>query len=343
MKLITQKQENQKIMIVDDDVMILETISLLLKEECFQVEQCSSGYEAIEKFNNSVHAVVLDIHMPDMSGLEVFQQIKSKNQYIPIIFYTGADKRQEERRDIRRHFRPHAYVRKGDPGQLMDTVFSAVESYENILRSISLSETLYKELEKNTNKIKANIEGTIHAMALTVEMRDPYTAGHQRRVAHLAGAIAEKMNLSKEQIEGVQLAGTVHDIGKMQIPIEVLSKSDKLTELELDMIKSHPQAGFDILKTIEFQCPVAEYVLQHHERMDGSGYPFGLSSNNITIEAKILSVADVVDAIGPHRPYRKALGIEVALQEISNNKGVLYDPDVVGACLDVVAKNHFQL
>ncbi len=343
MDINTQKQEKLKVMVVDDDEMVLKTISLLLEEECFQVEQCSSGKEAIDKFNNGVYAVVLDIYMPDLSGLEVFQKIKSKNQYVPIIFHTGAPKRQEERRSIRRHFRPHAYVQKGDPEQLMDTVVSAVESYENIIRSISLSENLYRELRKNTNKIKANIEGTIHAMALTVEMRDPYTGGHQRRVSYLASTIAEKMDFPKEQIKSIQLAGTVHDIGKMQVPVEVLSKSDQLTELELNMIKSHPQAGYDILKTIEFQYPIAEYVLQHHERMDGSGYPLGLSGNNIAIEARILCVADVVDAIGPRRPYRKALGIEMALEEISNNKGILYDPNVVDACLAVIAEKSFQI
>ena len=144
------------------------------------------------------------------------------------------------------------------------------------------------------------------------------------------------MDMPREQIDSIHLAGTIHDIGKMQVPTEILSKCGKLTELEFDMIKTHSQAGYDILKTIEFQWPIAEIVLQHHERIDGSGYPSGLNGKNILIEAKILSIADVVDAIVPHRPYRPALGIEKAQEEISNNRGVLYDSNVADACLSII-------
>lgn len=333
-------QEKAKVMVIDDDDSVLQTTILILEDEGYQIEAFSSGTEAIDKFNNHIHAVVLDINMPDLTGLQVFKKIKLINPYVPIIFHTGTNVRQEERRDLRRQFRPHAYVQKGDPEQLMDTVVSAVESYGNILRNVKLSEYLYKELKQSSDKIKTNIEGTIHAMAMTVEMRDPYTAGHQRQVANLASAIAEKLGISNEQIDSIHLAGTIHDIGKMQVPTEILSKCGKLTDLEFDMIKTHSQAGFDILKSIEFQWPIAEFVLQHHERMDGSGYPSGLSGEKILIEARILSVADVVDAIVPHRPYRPALGIEKAQEEISNNRGVLYDADVVDACLNVITDDN---
>ncbi len=222
----------------------------------------------------------------------------------------------------------------------MDTVVSAVGSYRIILRNVKLSKSLYKEFKKNTNKIKTNIEGAVHAMAMTVEIKDPYTAGHQRQVANLACAIAEKMDIPREQIESIHLAGTIHDIGKMQVPTEILSKCGKLTELEFDMIKTHSQAGYDVLKAIEFQWPIDEFVIQHHERIDGSGYPFGKKNKNIFIEAKILSVADVVDAIVPHRPYRPALGIKKAQEEIFNNRGILYDSDVVDACLSVISDNN---
>ena len=222
----------------------------------------------------------------------------------------------------------------------MDTVVSVVESYRIIVRNVKLSESLYKELKKSADKIKTNIEGTIHAMAMTVEVKDPYTAGHQRHVANLASAIAEKMGIPKEQIDSIHLAGTIHDIGKMQIPTEILSKCGKLTELEFDMIKTHSQAGYDILKTIEFQWPIAEFVLQHHERMDGSGYPSGLKAESILIEARILSVADVVDAIVPHRPYRLALGIEKAQEEIFDNRGIVYDSDIVDACLSIISETN---
>ena len=337
------EQEKTKVMVVDDDDSVLKTTTLILEEEGYLVEAFSTGKEAIDKFNNNIHAIVLDINMPDLTGLQVFKKIKSINPYVPIIFHTGTTAKQGERRDLRRQFRPHAYVQKGDPEQLMDTVVSAVESYGNILRNVKLSESLYEELKKSSDKIKTNIEDTIHAMAMTVEMRDPYTAGHQRQVANFASSIAEKMSIPKEQIDSIHLAGTIHDIGKMQVPTEILSKCGKLTGLEYDMIKTHPQAGYDILKTIRFQWSIAEFVLQHHERMDGSGYPSGLSGNDILIEAKILSVADVVDAIVPHRPYRPALGIEKAKEEISNNRGILYDSNVVDACLSIISDNNVGL
>ena len=340
MDINSYEQQKAAVMVIDDDDSVLKTTTLILEEEGYQIDAFSTGKEAIDIFNKDIHAVVLDINMPDMTGLQVFKEIKSINPYVPIIFHTGTAAMRDERRDLRRQFRPHAYVQKGDPEQLMDTVVSAVESYRIIVRNVKLSESLYKELKKSTDKIKTNIEGTIHAMAMTVEMRDPYTAGHQRQVADLASAIAVKMGIPREQRDSIHLAGTIHDIGKMQVPTEILSKCGKLTELEFDMIKTHSQAGYDILKTIEFQWPIAEFVLQHHERMDGSGYPSGLKAESILIEARILSVADVVDAIVPHRPYRPALGIEKAQEEIFDNRGIVYDSDVVDACLSIISENN---
>ena len=340
MDINSYEQQKAAVMVIDDDDSVLKTTTLILEEEGYQIDAFSTGKEAIDIFNKDIHAVVLDINMPDMTGLQVFKEIKSINPYVPIIFHTGTAAMRDERRDLRRQFRPHAYVQKGDPEQLMDTVVSAVESYRIIVRNVKLSESLYKELKKSTDKIKTNIEGTIHAMAMTVEMRDPYTAGHQRQVADLASAIAVKMGIPREQRDSIHLAGTIHDIGKMQVPTEILSKCGKLTELEFDMIKTHSQAGYDILKTIEFQWPIAEFVLQHHERMDGSGYPSGLKGESILIEARILSVADVVDAIVPHRPYRPALGIEKAQEEIFDNRGIVYDSDVVDACLSIISENN---
>jgi response regulator RpfG family c-di-GMP phosphodiesterase len=331
------------VMVVDDDDSVLITIELILEEEGYQVELCSTGKEAIDKLNKNVNAVVLDINMPDLTGLQVFKEIKAKNPYVPIIFHTGDVTCREDRRDIRRQFRPHAYVLKGsDPEQLLDTVASAVESYGNILKSIKFSEELYKEFKQSSNKLRTNMEGTIQAMALTVEMRDPYTAGHQRQMADLASVIARGMGMAAEQIDGIRMAGIVHDIGKICVPSEILCRSGKLTEIEFSMIKIHPQAGYDILKTIEFQWPIAKCVLQHHEKMNGSGYPSGLSGDNILIEARILCVADVVEAMAPHRPYRPALGIDKALEEISKNREILYDPDAVDACLSVFTEKRFE-
>jgi PAS domain S-box-containing protein/putative nucleotidyltransferase with HDIG domain len=199
------------------------------------------------------------------------------------------------------------------------------------------------EVKEATDKRVTALKSTIEAIALTSETRDPYTAGHQHRVAELACAIAREMNLPKDQIEGVRLAGVVHDIGKMYVPAEILSKPGQLSEAEFNMIKMHSKAGYDILKNIDFPWPIAKAVLQHHLRLDGSGYPACESGKEIIIEARILTVADVVEAMASHRPYRPALGINKALDEITQNRGKLYDPDVVDACLRLFNEKEFKL
>lgn len=190
-----------------------------------------------------------------------------------------------------------------------------------------------EELRQSSEKLRKAMEGTIQTIALMMEMRDPYTAGHERRVARLSCAIARKMGLSEEQIEGIHVSGFLHDIGKIVIPAEILTKPGRINEYELSFIKIHPQAGYDILKGLEFPWPVARAVLQHHERLDGSGYPAGLSGEELIPEAKILGVADPAEAMASHRPYRPALGLDKALEEISQGRAVLYDPEVVDACL----------
>jgi PAS domain S-box-containing protein/putative nucleotidyltransferase with HDIG domain len=192
----------------------------------------------------------------------------------------------------------------------------------------------YKELQKA-------LKGIVTVLAATVEMRDPYTAGHQQRVVCLACAIAREMGLAEGQIEGIAMAGSLHDIGKITAPAEILSKPGKLSEIEFQIIKSHPQVGFAILRGIEFPWPVAVAIVQHHERMNGSGYPFGLSAPDIILEARILAVADVVEAMASHRPYRPALGIDKALEEISRNRGILYDAAVVDACVRLFTEKGF--
>ncbi|UCG79942.1 MAG: HD-GYP domain-containing protein, partial [Desulfobacterales bacterium] len=178
---------------------------------------------------------------------------------------------------------------------------------------------------------------------LTVETRDPYTAGHQQRVAELARAIATELGISEDRIQGIRLAGVIHDIGKISVPGEILSKPGKISENELGIIKDHSQVGHDILKPVDFPWPIAQIVQQHHEKMDGSGYPGGVSGENILLEARILTVADVVEAMASHRPYRAALGIDVALSEISKGRGTLYDPKVVDACLRLFKDKGYQL
>jgi len=182
------------------------------------------------------------------------------------------------------------------------------------------------------------LEGAIEAIAMTLEMRDPYTAGHQQRVSQLACAISDEIGLPQQQIDGLRIAGLIHDLGKVTVPAEILSKPGKLTETEFSIIKNHPQVAYDILRKIDFPWPVAEIVLQHHECLDGTGYPQGLKEKEILLEAKILTVADVVEAMASHRPYRPALGIDKALDEVKFGKGTRFDATVVDACLAIFSK-----
>ncbi len=200
-----------------------------------------------------------------------------------------------------------------------------------------------RENQHYLEKLRKSLEDALQAISTTVEMRDPYTAGHQRRVAHLAVAIAREMGLSEEQIHGIHLSAIVHDIGKIHIPAEILSKPGRLSEIEYSLIKVHPESGYDILKEIDFPWPIAQAVLQHHERMDGSGYPRGLKGEEIIIEARILAVADVVEAIYSHRPYRPGRGLDAALEELGKNRGILYDSAVADACFRLFQEKGWRL
>jgi putative nucleotidyltransferase with HDIG domain len=190
--------------------------------------------------------------------------------------------------------------------------------------------------------LKRAMEGVICAVTMVMESRDPYTAGHQRRVAGLARAIAEEMGLSGWQVTGVYVSGLLHDVGKMAVPFEILSKPGKLTQNEMNIIKSHCRIGYEILRKIDFPWPVTAAILQHHERLDGSGYPSGLCGGAVTLEARILGVADVVEAMSSHRPYRAALGLDSAIAEILKGRGVLYDAEAGDACLRLFNHNEAE-
>ena len=198
------------------------------------------------------------------------------------------------------------------------------------------------ELNDSYYRLKKAMEETVNAFISAVEIRDPYTAGHQLRVATLSRAIASEMGFDTDRLNAIRIAAILHDIGKIYIPNEILTKPEKLTETEYSVVKNHPLAGYDILKTIDFQMPVAQIVYQHHERLDGSGYPLGLSGNEIMMEARIVNVADVVDAMISQRPYRPSQGIDDALAEITNNAGIFYDPEVVKCCTTLFNEKGFQ-
>jgi len=223
-------------------------------------------------------------------------------------------------------------------GALLDGIKCNVGFFTNVSERIRAD----GERRQNTGKLLKAMDAIIKVLAMTVEVRDPYTSGHQQRVSSLSTSIAQEIRLPAAQIEGIRIAGIVHDIGKMYVPSEILSKPGQLTEIEFSMIKMHSQAGYDILKIVEFPWPIAQTVLQHHERMNGSGYPGHLLGKDIILEARILAVADVVEAMASHRPYRPALGIDKALEEISKKKGILYDSQVVDACLKVFNEEGFK-
>ena len=212
-----------------------------------------------------------------------------------------------------------------------------------IMRDITKRKLAETELQRSFERIRTTLTATVSALASAVEMRDPYTAGHQRRVADLACALGEILELPEEELDGLRLAALVHDVGKMRVPTDILTNPGKLTDAEFSIIKTHPQAGYDVLKGIEFARPVAQIVLQHHERFDGSGYPQGLSDGEILLEARILAVADVIEAMASHRPYRPALGLEAALSEVSDYSGIRYDARVAEACVRLIEQGAYKL
>ena len=215
--------------------------------------------------------------------------------------------------------------------------------YEGIAEDITDRLQKEKELKTIADKLKNAMLGTIHVIATIVEHRDPYTAGHQRRVSEISSAIAEELKLTPHQIEGIKVAGLIHDVGKVSIPTEILVKPGKLTPTERLLVESHAEAGYNILKDVEFPWPILSAVHQHHERINGSGYPLGLSNEKIALEARILAIADVVEAMASHRPYRPALGIDIALEEIEKNKGILYDENAANACFNLFRKKNYKL
>jgi len=215
--------------------------------------------------------------------------------------------------------------------------------FRGIGRDVTERKLAEEVLQQALASLRKAFGTTIQVMVSAVEMRDPYTSGHQTRSADIARAIATEMGLPRDKIDGIRLAGSIHDIGKLSVPAEILAKPTKLTDLEFSLIKEHPQVGYEMLKDVESPWPLAQIVYQHHERMNGSGYPRNLKGDEILLEARIMAVADVVEAMASHRPYRPGLGIEAALEEIEKNRGILYDAAVADACLRLFREKNYQI
>ncbi len=325
------------VLVVDDEEAVRNVTREGIKRAGYECSIARNGEEALTFLEETnVDVVITDIMMPGIDGVGLTKIVKEKYDSDIIIMTAYIE-----------DFSYEAVIGKGasDFIEKPAGVRELIVRLKRVLREravLAERNRAEERLQHSLEKLRGALEGIVQAMAVTVEKRDPYTAGHQRRVANLACAIARQMGLSADQIDGIRMGGVIHDLGKIAVPAEILSKPTRLTDIELSLIKTHPQAGYEMLNKIEFPWPIAQMVRQHHERMDGSGYPQGLSGENILLEARILAVADVVEAIASHRPYRPARGIDKALDEISRNKGKRYDPEVVDACLHVLSEEGFK-
>ncbi len=337
------EKDSRTLLTIDDEEQIRNTISAYFEDCGYKVLHAENGRSGIEVFRREKPDVILcDLRMPEVDGLDVLNTVKKESSETPIIVVSGTGVLEDAIEAVRLGAWDYVLKPIYDMAILEHAVNKAIEKASLIKKNREYREHLEKIVERRTMQLKKALNGIVEAIVSSLEFKDPYTAGHQKRVANLARAIAGEMKIDSEKIEGIYVAGTIHDIGKISIPSEILAKPAKLSGIEFELVKNHCQAGYDILKKIEFPWPVAKIVLQHHEKINGSGYPLGLTEKDILIEAKIIAVADVVEAMASHRPYRAALGLETALKEIESEKGKTFSSDVVEACASIFRNNKFM-
>lgn len=328
------------VLIIDDEAMVRQLLRLMIEEKGYICDEAGSGKQARKMFDRQPYELVLcDINLPDESGLKVAQDMLASHPDSAVVMITALNdtKVADEALSIGAY---DFVIKPFNRSRVVISVTNALRRRELEIANRKYRYDLEKMVSERTTalsesmqQLRQSLKGIIHATAMTVEMRDPYTAGHQRQVVELAVKIGQELEYTADELEGLRMGGVIHDIGKVAIPAEILSKPARLTEIEFALMKTHSQIGFDILKDIEFPWPVAQIIRQHHERLDGSGYPDGLRGDQILKEARVLCVADVMDAMASHRPYRSALGIEAAIEEIKLQRGRRYDAHVVDACL----------
>jgi len=361
---IAPLKHRHSILIVDDEESILNAFKRILADEDYEIHTASDGMEGLNKLREAqkpFSLIISDQRMPVMNGVQFFSKAKDIFPDAVRILLTGyAD--NDAIIDAINKGGIHLYFTKPwREEELLVHIKESLFKTELVMENrrlveltkkqnddlLELNKTLEDKVKEKTSDLLAKAEelkvsykkaqmildGTVKTMSKIVETRDPYTSGHEAKVAIISCKIAEEMVMSKEQIEAIRIAATLHDIGKISVPSEILTKPGRLSDLEMEIIKTHCRVAYDILKTIKFPYPVAEIILQHHERMDGSGYPQGLKGDKILMEARIIGTADVIDAMASHRPYRPALGVNVAIEEIVRGKGKFYDHAVVDACL----------
>ncbi|MBI3920673.1 MAG: response regulator [Armatimonadetes bacterium] len=345
------------ILVVDDDMLNRVLLSTNLQEAGYTVEMAEDGMQALAMLHaQPFDVVLLDLEMPGLDGYQVLERIKGDQdlRHIPVIIVSSVEEMASVVRCIEMgatdhlpkpfdpvllHARINASLATKRLHEQEEISHRQMEDYSRQLESRVLEQT--QQLRESYESLRKVQEGTVFALSSLVEMRDPYTAGHQRHVSQLACAVASEMGLPESQIEGIRVAGLLHDIGKVCVPAEILSKPGRISEIEFAVIATHSQVGYDILKTVDFPWPIAQIVYQHHEKLDGTGYPCHLVADDILLEAKVLSVADVVEAIAYHRPYRPALGSGTAIEEISKKSGAHFEPDAVAACMSVFREKDF--
>ncbi len=360
------------VLVADDDQASRYLLTTLLRGAGYEVLAAKDGLEALELARtHPPDLIVSDILMPGMDGYALCSEWRADPELkdIPFAFYSANYTEPDDERFALHLGADLFLVKPLDPTELMMKIESllmlakrddfsphepAVGEQEmlkeynarlvnKLERQLEESRRTNEELERTATRLRETVDGAVTAIAKIVEARDPYTFGHQQRVSALAAAIARELGLINDEVEGIRIAGLIHDIGKVYVPAEILSKPRRLTDIEFSIVKMHPQVAYDVLAPIDFPWPIADYIIQHHERLDGSGYPNGLTDSQILRGSRILGVADVVEAMSSHRPYKVALGIDAALDEITAHAGELYDKDAAEACVTVFRERGFTL
>ena len=326
---------SEKILFVDDDPKILDGFRRMFGRD-HDLAFAAGGARALELLaaEGPFALVVSDIKMPGMDGIEFLTRVKDAYPDTVRMILTGYADQQNAIDAVNEGYIFRFLVKPCKKEALEKAIAAGLEQH----RLIQAGKELY-----GLGKLKKAMRGILAGLTTLVEARDPYTAGHQRRVTDLSRRIGERLGLPAETMNGLCMAAMVHDIGKVYVPAEFLNKPGRLSEAEFNIIKSHPQVGFDILDPIEFPWPLGKIVHQHHERLDGSGYPQGLAGDAILVEARIMAVADVVDAMASHRPYRASLGVEEALRELRDKRGAYYDAAAVDACIHLFTVEGYSL